>query len=232
MNKQTVKIACSGADFLSLEEMSPFQDEIKYLHKEDYESLKNSILSEGFSEPIGIWKNKGKNNILSGHQRHFALKKMQEEGIVVPKLPVSYIECKDEKEAKKKILELASVYGRFDKEKLKEFIKANELKIEDIQLDLRLPDVNLSELIASLAPIEDVDPFDLSDLVETTVPKQDSETSLSHSEVKLLQLYYDKNEHIMILDMLSTLSERYQKDNISDTVLACIKEIYENNSYR
>lgn len=223
---EQVRIECEGAQTLSIEEMEPFQEDIKYLHKEDYESLRGVILSEGFSEPIGIWKHEGNNFIISGHQRHNTLKKMQDEGIQIPPVPVSLITCKDKKEAKKKVLELASVYGRFQKHKLAQYLKENGLELEDLQVDLRLPNIDLTEIIETTLSFED-DPFDLSDITGEAETVGEMKTHSSH--VKMLQLFFNDVSHQKVLNYCNALSEHYGTKNVTDTIEKCVKECYERN---
>lgn len=218
MNK--VRVECDGAARIDISEMLPFQEDIKYLHKADYESLKSAICNDGFSEPIGVWKHDGKHFVISGHQRLSTLKKMQEEGFEIPKIPVSLINCKDKKAAKKKILELASVYGTFDKHKVGAFIKENDLDIDDLSLDIKLPEVDLSSVLESFI-FQEPDPFDLSDIEETKLTKN-MKTHSSH--VKMLQLFFNDSNHEEVLKMCDSLANHFKTENITDTIEKCVRD--------
>lgn len=136
-----IRIVCSGADLMSIDEMIHFQHDLKNLSEENYQKIKLSITDLGFSEPISIWQNEGKNYILGGHQRHTALKKMREEGYEIPPIPVSYIEADDIKQAKKKVLALTSQFGAMTQDGLINFCEMNELNIEDMMKEFRFPEI-------------------------------------------------------------------------------------------
>ena len=119
---QQIEIKCSGAETSSIEELVPFQGDLKYLSDENYTKLKNQILKLGFSEPISVWRNGGKKLILNGHQRVQTLIKMSQEGYTVPEVPINIIQAIDEAEAKRKILSLTAQYGTMTEGGLEEFI--------------------------------------------------------------------------------------------------------------
>jgi hypothetical protein len=136
-----IKIVCSGADLMSIEEMIHFQHDLKNLSEENYQKIKLSITDLGFSEPISIWQNEGKNYILGGHQRHTALKKMRDEGYEIPLIPVSLVEADNIKQAKKKVLALTSQFGTMTQDGLINFCKLNEFKVEDVMKEFVFPDI-------------------------------------------------------------------------------------------
>jgi len=107
---------------MELEQLSRFQGSLKRISKRNLEKLKLSILRNGFSAPIFVWRNGGANNILDGHQRLTALRSLEADGHAVPKLPVAYIEADSEQQAKAKLLAITSQYGDFVKEGLDEFL--------------------------------------------------------------------------------------------------------------
>ena len=139
-----IPITCTGSDMLSIDSITDFQGNLKTITNKEYEKLKSSIQRYGFSFPIFIWKN-GKNNIIAGHQRLMALRKMRTEGYSVPNdsVPVSYIDAKDEKEAKKKVLLATSQYAKTTTDGLYEFLSLNDISFEDIKTDIDIPTINL-----------------------------------------------------------------------------------------
>lgn len=143
MNKQ-IRIACKGHSTLALNKFEPFQGKLKKLSNENYEKLKKSILDLGFSEPCSVWLDpEGKYKILNSHQRVLTLKRMRDkEEYEVPALPISLIEAKTIKEAKKKILALTAQFGEMTKDGLKEFMVEADLKFDDVK-DFRFPEVDL-----------------------------------------------------------------------------------------
>lgn len=100
--------------------------------------LENVIISQGFSEPIAVWPNEGRNWILNGHQRHTALQSLRSKGWFVPPVPVALVEAADEDEARKKVLTLASQFGDFNQDHLLEFVAKARLDTDWIRNNARL----------------------------------------------------------------------------------------------
>lgn len=145
-NKARVVIACKGADSLALKQLEPFQDNLKILTAANYNMLKDEIIRDGFSEPISVWKHKGKFFILNGHQRVDALTRMQKEGHVIPDLPVSYIEAQDIAQAKRKVLALTSQYGTMTKTGLIDFAKNSKIDLDEVKNCFVYPGINMEGL--------------------------------------------------------------------------------------
>lgn len=142
-----VKVKCDSKDFLELDDLSEFQGNLKARDDGDFEKIAKSIKKHGFSFPFFVWK-KGKSNwVLDGHGRLGALRRMAAEGEKVPPLPVVYVKCKDEAEAKELLLKLNSQYGKMTAESVKEFIGDLEIEVED----LALPD-GFIDLAATFEP--------------------------------------------------------------------------------
>jgi hypothetical protein len=145
MNQQVV-IQCEGHTSLPIDSLIPFQGELKELTKDSYNKFKKQLLELGFSEPITIWQNDKKNFIINGHQRLRTLKGMREEGIHIPdKLPVNFVQARDLKEAKKKVLALTSQYGSITEDGLYEFTQTAGISFDELQLNFRLPEINLGK---------------------------------------------------------------------------------------
>lgn len=145
-----VKIFCTAKAELDIEQMIPFQGKFKSLSKENYRRLKNILLEEGIAAAITIWKDKGKNFMLDGHQRREALVRMRAEGIKVPKIPVNFTVCKDAKEARRKVLALASTYGEVEASFLKDFSSSAGFNIDDLKDRFQFPDFDLNAFTRSL----------------------------------------------------------------------------------
>lgn len=152
-----IPIACRGADALPHTALRPFQGRLKHLPNAKYSKLKKEIMELGFSEPISVWVDpKGVNQILNGHQRLTTVTRMvDEEGFVCPPLPVNFIEARDAKEAKRKVLSLASQFGEVSQEGLAEFLSDNDISFNEFELSFELPGIDLDDLKNTLT-----DPFD------------------------------------------------------------------------
>ena len=131
---KTISIKCDCKDFLKLEDMTVMQGNLKARNDSDYEKIKKSILTYSFSFPFFIWRSGKTNYLIDGTGRHDCLLRMQEEGYIIPDLPVVYISCKDKKDAKQKLLRLNSQYGKMTKESVLEFAEDIDLNFDEIAL--------------------------------------------------------------------------------------------------
>lgn len=129
-----IKIKCETKDVLDFSAITDFQGNLKARDDADFEKIERSIKKHGFSFPFFIWK-KGKiNYCLDGHGRLGALQRLVAEGETIPPLPVVYVKCKDENEAKEILLKLNSQYGRMTAESVKEFLGDLQIDFEDLAL--------------------------------------------------------------------------------------------------
>lgn len=175
---EKIKITCEGAKQLPLSKLKPLQGKLKTLPDMSYQSLKKEILETGFSEPIAVWVNEGKNFILNGHQRLSTLKKMKKEGYDIPDIPVSLVEAKDEIEAKRKILSLTSQFGVMTSESLYDFIKGTPLDDINTMEGFRFPDIDQDEFFAKHFP-------DISNKKEYDESKDDVVPEVDKIDVKV-----------------------------------------------
>ena len=135
-----------NANIAHIDEIIPFQGTLKSLSKTNYEKLKSQIIKLGFSSPIHIWCDPVslKQYCLDGHQRLATVKQMRQEGYKMDYVPVVLIKCKDKKEAKEKVLSLASTYGKAESDGLYEFMHEAGLSLEEIG-NIALPEIDLEE---------------------------------------------------------------------------------------
>lgn len=140
-----IQIKCQGAATLELEQLAPFQGNLKDLSKENYNKLRKQILELGFSEPICVWKNENKYHVLNGHQRLRVLTEMKKaEGFKIPRIPVNWVEAETEHEAKKKVLALTSQFGEINNQSLFEFASLNNIDLPTLE-DFRFPEIDLDK---------------------------------------------------------------------------------------
>ena len=131
---KTIAIKCDNEKTLDIDEMTELQGGLKIRNESDYVKIKKSILTYGFSFPFFAWKSRKTNYLLDGHGRYETLKRMQEEGYIIPPLPVYYVKAKDKAEAKQKLLRLNSSYGKMTKESVLEFAEDIDLNFDEIAL--------------------------------------------------------------------------------------------------
>jgi hypothetical protein len=224
MSKKTIKIACSGAGSLTFDELNVLQGDLKSLSKDNYEKMRKEILKDGFSEPIGVWENPkdAKIYILSGTQRYRVLKKLRdEEGYSIKIIPVNYIEANDLKQAKRKILALASNYGKMDKQGFYEFLNDTDITAEELASDFNFNDLNMTEFLEEFF-IDDPLTNALADLP----PQVEGEMRHASSNVRQVQLFYDEPSHFEFMEKIEAVAKEREKENISDAVLELIREAY------
>jgi hypothetical protein len=137
--QKTIRITCRGAGTLPLDHIEEFQGSLKIRTKKDIEKIIKSILKWGFTFPLFIWEHKGRNLTIDGHGRLVALAELRKQGYNLPPFPVVYIEAADEAEAKEKLLQQNSHYGKITQEGLVEFLGGLEINMEE----LSLPDITI-----------------------------------------------------------------------------------------
>lgn len=154
---QEVKLAVKSKDLLAVSLLEGLQGDLKTLTEENYAKLKNELLTDGFSFAVHVYEDikTGKLFIIDGHQRIAALKRMSEEGIKIPQVPVVFVEADDLNHAKKKVLASASQYGSFNQKGAEDFIKTIEgISLEQLQANFSMPFVNFEMM--DLLPTEQV----------------------------------------------------------------------------
>lgn len=146
-----IEIKCSTKDTLNLSEITDFQGNLKERDNTDYEKIERSIKKHGFSFPFFIWKHDGMNHCLDRHGRLGAIKRLVAQGEKIPPLPVVYVDCKDEADAKELLLKLNSHYGQMTAQSVADFL--GDLKIDFA--DLALPE-GILDLSSTLLPEETI----------------------------------------------------------------------------
>lgn len=129
-----MEIKCKTKDTLPLSELEEFQGTLKERSDADYEKIVKSIRKHGFKFPFFVWHHNGTNHVLDGHGRIGALKRLRAQGEEIPELPVVYVDCKDEAEAKEALLKLNSQYGHMTAESVRDFLGDLEIDLDDLAL--------------------------------------------------------------------------------------------------
>lgn len=97
-------------------------------------SLKDSILTMGFTIPLFIWE-KGK-YITDGAGRFMALELLEYEGYEIPDIPYIPLEAKNRVEAKRLTLAISSQYGLISPDSIGEFtLDMNEIDLSFINIE-------------------------------------------------------------------------------------------------
>lgn len=140
--------------------IKPLQaDDFKKYKPEQIGKLKTSITNNGFATPLFVWQAKADNILLDGFHRIIAFKELISEGWDVPEeVPALFVDCKDNKDAKKFLLILNSHYAEIQKEALLEFAA----------------DLNFDELVAEI----DIPRLDFEDIAPAETNEQDAEAQV------------------------------------------------------
>ena len=139
-----IKIKCKTQDTLPLSELTEFQGTLKIRDEADYDKIIRSIKKHGFMYPIFTWKHGKKNYVIDGHGRLGALQRMVASGEKLPPLPIVYVECKDEAEAKEALLKLNSQYGHMTADSVREFLGDLQIDLADLALPEGILDLSLN----------------------------------------------------------------------------------------
>lgn len=119
-----IKIMCATKDGVLLQDVVPFQGNLKKREQSDLDGLKESLTREGLLMPFAIWKKDGKNFLLDGHGRLEVLLNMAVEDpeILTSAFPCIYITADTEDDARKALLQITSSYGKITKNGVKQFM--------------------------------------------------------------------------------------------------------------
>lgn len=217
--KQTLKVTVKGAGIVALDDLSPLQGELKTLDRENYERYRKSFIDFGISFVTHIWKHKGKNHIVDGHQGRFTMRKMRdEEGWKIPGVPVAYVEAKSFEEAKRKVLIAASEYGKMNNKSLFEFAKEADIPYDEIVASFTLPAIDMPKFMEMFKDMPQIE--NLPELPPGATP------DMKHSSagVKQVILFFTSEHYEEFMALTNELSKKYGKENISDTLLEVVRE--------
>lgn len=120
---------CIPWDTLKTYEFNTLKDENR-----DVSKLKNSIVNDNFNFPFYVWA--GHRFIVDGSGRRQALQELQDDGYIIPDLPIVEIEASSKQHAKKLVLSASSRYGEITQNSYNEFIEDIDLELEDINVDI------------------------------------------------------------------------------------------------
>ena len=158
-----IKVTCETKDTLDFEKITPFQGNLKIRDEEDHEKVIRSIKKHGFAFPFFIWK-KGKiNYCLDGHNRIESLQRLVAIGEKIPPLPVVYVQCRDENEAKEILLKLNSQYGRMTAESVKEFLGDLKIDFDDLALPDGFLELNPDDALKDTVGDDDAPEIDMGE---------------------------------------------------------------------
>jgi hypothetical protein len=167
-----LKITCEGSAVIDYKTIKNLQGSLKTRTIDDIEQMIKFIIQDGFSFPMFLYKHGETNYAIDGYGRLLALSMMEnigyrldEHGILqksgelwtIPLIPCDYIEAKDLKEARIKLLKLNSEYGSITQVGFQDFTK--DIAIGEYEgIPLRIVDVGAMVEIDPLGNIGNIIP--------------------------------------------------------------------------
>ncbi len=131
---KTIEVKCETKDYIDYHALKEFQGGLKERKAEDFQKAKKSILRFGWSFPFYVYDDGETKWTLDGHCRLKVLKELEREGYTIPLIPCVYVQCKDSKEAKQKLLRLNSNFGKMTKKSVFEFADDIDLEFDELAL--------------------------------------------------------------------------------------------------
>lgn len=146
----SVRIAVRPYKPMAIKDLYSLQGDLKELTDEAYSKLRSEIVNTGFAFMPHIWRDhNGKHWLVDGHQRWDALNRLQTEGFKIPKVPTAIVDAKNLTEAKHRILQGISAYGKITQLGFEHFITKAKFNPKDIQLRFDLPNFNIPNFVNS-----------------------------------------------------------------------------------
>lgn len=148
-----ILIAFRIGPVISIHEMYDFQEDLKVVTEDDLENLFSEITETGFAFPPYIWKDPSDDlwKIVDAHQRKKVLILAESRGWSVPHLPTIEVLAKNYEEAKRRVLQATSQYGRMTEKGLAAFSQAAGLKFESLGR-FRFPELKMQKVSMHLNP--------------------------------------------------------------------------------
>lgn len=149
---KAISIRCESKTYFDLEELKPLQGNLKELSKENFERLKNQLITNGVTSPLSIWIDPETQvkYITDGHQRRLALISLRGDGYEIPPIPASIVEANTKSSAASILLGQASSYGEATIDGLYEFMNDHSLAWSDVADSISFPDIDNDEFGAGM----------------------------------------------------------------------------------
>jgi len=142
---KTIRIAIGKLTPTSFTELHDFQGNLKELSDEDYEKIKKEIVETGFSFAPHAWKDPKRRKLflIDGHQRIKAVRRLVKDGYKVGKIPTVIVEAKSYDEAKRKVLQGVSQYGKVTQQGLFDFTVDAKIDPKLMEMSFAIPGIDL-----------------------------------------------------------------------------------------
>jgi DNA modification methylase len=157
-------------------------DHFKELSPDAGDKLKQSILSNQFTQPFYVWYDAAADiyYCLDGYHRVKALHELDRETFLIPEsLPATLIACDSKEEAAKLVLIYSSIYANITQQGLFDFLKLYDLQYESIRNQIDIPDFSTERFEQK---------FDLFDVCGAEEPEVTSDSAIIVQAGDLFQL--------------------------------------------
>lgn len=146
-----IRIAFRPGPVLSHHEMYEFQGELKEISDADLDNLCKEIIDTGFAFSPHLWKDPSDGfwKICDAHQRKKALLKLEERGWTISKFHTIEVLAKDFQEAKRRVLQGTSQYGKMTSQSLASFAQKAGISFEGLGT-FRFPEAPLISVMGHL----------------------------------------------------------------------------------
>ena len=199
-------------ELLEIEKIKPYERNPR--KNQDIDKVASSIKEFGFQQPIVLDK---KNIIIVGHTRFLAAKKLG-----MKKVPCVIADKLTESQAKAYRIadNRVAEESKWDNEKLS--LELIELQKDNVDLDsLGFEREELDKIFNEKDPLfVSPDGFDMQEIPELN-------EEFMPSQVRMIQLFLNSSSEPKFKEMINELQERYNTDNLTDTVYKAIE--YEHN---
>jgi len=169
-----IKITCTGTTTLPMSVLTPYNLRLKDRRAKDIQSLARKIIDKGFSFPIFVWHRPetSQNLIIDGNGRYLALQWLEKKQYTIPSaIPVVRIFADDEKQARKKVLEISNLNSRFSQDAFILFAEGLEIDFSDYtipNLDTELLKSIQATRVGFFPPTEAVADVEAPQIVESS----------------------------------------------------------------
>jgi hypothetical protein len=140
-------------DWINLSDLKWIQGNLKKLEPKNFEKLITSIKENGIIKSFHVWQNPSTNETwcLDGNHLKKALEKIKESGVGIPeKVKADFIDCQDEKHAKKLVLLYSAVYANVTEQGLSGFIIGENIDFDSLSKEIRIPEIDIEDLIKGI----------------------------------------------------------------------------------
>ena len=128
----------------------------------------------GLALAVVAWKSDGRSFVSDARQRLATRRRMRdEEGYVIPPLPVFWVEASSRKEAAEKVLASSSAFGEMSYGGLFEFMNEFEFDVPLIESEFIFPEIDLDRFSKTYFP----ETKEVAFKVKAKPPSDDQETS-------------------------------------------------------